>query len=251
MGTTAGADAFAVSMFYVDGISVVAAVGLASYTLVPMFAAQFVEGRSDEAFRLLETASLWLLAFALPIAIACTLAPVPLARFVAPRFTPGQTQLLAGLVPASAWSASLLLLGAVAAGSLQARSQDGWPVAGRALLALSVAGGIWTAAKTNPIRGAALGLLIGAVAQLLLQWWRLWASGWRPRRPRWANPELPATVQLALPAVGATLLTNVVMSGGQSLIASGLPEGSLRRSATRSGRRTSWPTSRWRSRPSR
>lgn len=226
LGTTASADAFAVALLYVDGISAVAAVGIASYALVPVFASMLTRGRSAATFQLVETVGLWVVAAMAPVVVVASFQPAWVVHLLAPGFTPEQALLLSQLVPASAWSATFILLGAIAAGNLQARTDYSWPVIGRAILAFCVAAGLWTN-SSHSLRGAAFGLVIGSGLQLVLQLWRLAKAGWVPAWPRWSHPDLAVTLNLALPALAATLLTNVFMGGAQSWIGSGLSEGSL------------------------
>ena len=225
-GTSAAADAFSLVLVYIEGLSVVISVGLASYMLVPLVVKLDAEGGQSHGERLTETLQLWASLLFVPVALAAWLAPDATARAMAPGFSDVQHHALANMLPAAAACALLLIIGGFFSGVLQARDSYLGPVLGRGAFNIGVVT-MLVAASTNSAAAAARGLVVGGILQLLLQIAVLWRSGWRPAIPRFTHVHLGSAAAAGLPGVLALFVVNVLAVAIQRAIGSHLDEGSL------------------------
>lgn len=226
-GTTADADAFSLTLFYVDGLMAVVLTGLSGYMLVPVVTRVVHEDGADAGFRLLETCLLWATLLAIPGVALSWLAPEWLARTIAPEFSAEQRAPFVSLIGLAVTSCALILAGGAMAGVLQARASYAAPVYARAGFSLVTALVLMAAVGALGIRAAGFGLCLGAMIQLLLLALALRNLGWHPRLPRTRHRALAHALSAGLPTILALLLTNVFMGGVQRYLASGLPEGAF------------------------
>jgi putative peptidoglycan lipid II flippase len=226
-GTTATADAFSLTLFYVDGLMAVVLTGLSGYMLVPVVTRLVHKEGPDAGFRLLETCLLWATLLAIPGVALGWIAPKSLAQAIAPEFSVEQRVPLVALIGFAVTSCALILGGGAMVGVLQARASYAPPVYARAAFSLVTAVALVIGVGGLGIRAGGLGLCLGALLQLLLLALALGRLGWRPRMPRAWHPALPRALAAGLPTVLALLLTNVFMGGAQRYLASSLPEGAF------------------------
>jgi putative peptidoglycan lipid II flippase len=226
-GTTATADAFSLTLFYVDGLMAVVLTGLSGYMLVPVVTRLVHQAGPEAGFRLLETCLLWATLLAVPGVVLSWASPESLARAIAPDFSLEQRVPLVALIGLAVTSCALILAGGAMAGVLQARASYAAPVYARAAFSLVTAVALIVGVGGLGIRAGGLGLCFGALVQLLLLALALSRLGWRPRMPRAWHPALRHALAAGLPTVLALLLTNIVMGGAQRYLSSSLPEGAF------------------------
>jgi putative peptidoglycan lipid II flippase len=226
-GTSGDADAFALVMFYVDGLTAVVLVGVASYLMVPVMAKVVQDRGKEEAFRLLETCLLWVSVVGLPLLALGIWRVDDLAVAIAPDLDAARRATLVRLLYFALPTIYLILISGAISGILQARRDYYMPVHGRTLFALTFVAVLPLAANRLGIMAVGIGLLAGGVLQASVQLHALRRLGWRARWGRPHHPALVGAIRAGVPILLALVLTNVVMGGAQRALASSLPVGAF------------------------
>lgn len=225
-GASGDADAVAVAMVYLDGVTAVAVVGVAGVMMVPVIARVSQAQGVPESLRLMDSCLLWAAIVMVPLGLAGLFLPDVLARIAAPEFPPDRLRALTTLLAFGAPTIVLVVLSGVMAGVLQAHRDYFSPVHGRTLFALAVAAAVLLFPSAG-VTAVGVGMLVGVLLLVAAHVRGLMRLGWRPRRPAFAHAGLAHALQMAVPILLALVLINIVMGGVQRMAASGLPEGGL------------------------
>ncbi|MBU1276898.1 MAG: murein biosynthesis integral membrane protein MurJ [Proteobacteria bacterium] len=230
-GAGPAADAFFVAFRIPNLLRRLFAEGTLTIAFIPVFTETLRKKGREEAF-LLARSTLSLLSLAL---LAVTIAGVVFApevvRLIAPGFTPGEGT-FALAVEMTRWCLPYIFfisLVALAGGVLNSLGHFFAPAAAPALLNLTI---IATALVLSPrvdppVLSLAMGVVIGGVAQLLMQLPYLKAKG-VPFKPAWdiKNPALRRMLRLMIPAIfGAAVYQVAVLV--DTILASFLPSGTV------------------------
>jgi putative peptidoglycan lipid II flippase len=226
-GTTAGSDAFAITLLFIESVAVVAGSGFGAYVMVPIVNRIFSERSGTEAFALMESLCLWLGVVSIPLALAAIFWPDALVNMLGRELSPTSRAQLVSLVRISIPSIPFLLASGVVGGVLQARADYFTPVLSRAVFSVVVAGFVIFGSSRIGVTAGSIGIMVGAVGQLAIQLPMLAKRGWVPALPSLRHPALSDTLHFGLPALTAMAFANIILGNGQRFLAFGLPEGSL------------------------
>jgi putative peptidoglycan lipid II flippase len=227
--TSADADAFALMLVYVEGIATFMSYGIASQILVPLLVRFDAEAGVESGHRadVLSALFVWVAAIGAPLAVLGWWWPDSVMTVMAPLFSPEQRAALRPLAVAAVPTFMLLAAAGVASGALRARSNFYTPIIGRALFSLVTGLVIFVLGARWSTRAAAAGLVAGAFAQFVVQWWRLRRTGWRWVSPRLLQGGLGSLLTAAWPVLMALFLTNILLFAVQRALASDLPTGTF------------------------
>jgi len=230
-GSGFAADAFFASTRIPNLLRDLFAEGALSAAFVPVLSEQVAADDLDAAKGLFSR--MWVaLAVVVGVTVAAGIVAAPwIVRGLAPGFAeePGKTELTILLVRWTFPYLWLISLAALVAGSLNAMHRFGIPASAPIMFNV---GNIATAVLfykifDPPVLAMAIGVTVGAAAQLVFQWPALKRAGFsfRPRSP-WGDPAVRRVFKLMLPValgLAALQLNNLATT----LIATLLPEGSL------------------------
>lgn len=205
--------------------------GALGAAFVPVLSEKLAKHDSEAAFgvvRRMMTAMALIVGFA--VALGIILAPY-LVKGLAPGFaaTPGKIELTTQLVRWTFPYLWLISLSALVAGTLNSLRRFGVPASAPILFNVGHIGTaiIFYAVFDPPVVALALGVTVGAAAQLLFQWPALRRAGFRFRfSAPWKDPDVKRVFKLMLPVtigLAALQLNNLATT----IIASFLPDGSL------------------------
>jgi len=230
-GAGPAADAFFVAFRIPNLLRRLFAEGTLTIAFIPVFTELLKKKGREEAF-LLARSTFSLLALALlAVTIAGEIFTPQVVRLIAPGFTPGEGT-FALAVEMTRWCLPYIFfisLVALAAGVLNSLGHFFAPAAAPALLSLTI---IATALVLSPrvdppVLSLAMGVVVGGVAQLLMQLPYLKAKG-VPFKPAWdiKNPALRRMLRLMIPAIfGAAVYQVAVLM--DTILASFLPSGTV------------------------
>ncbi len=182
-GAGGEADMYFAAFVVPDIINYLLAGGFMSITIIPLLSRRFQEDEAD-AWRFFSCVFCWTLAASLLLTGAGILAAEPLARLVAPGFSPEQWQRLAFfmriILPAqifflcgTCFTALLYLRRQFSVPALAPLVYNGCIIAGGLLLPLSGAGAQWSCGMT----GYCVGVTIGAALGAFVLPWRVAVGG--------------------------------------------------------------------------
>src|SRR5262249_23027166 len=112
-GTSATADGFAVVLFFVDVIFVIAGIAIATFGFVPILSQYLHANNQERGWAVLTSFSCWILLTAAVVSLIVIASPTPPVALVFPGFSSEQRDVLASLLRTTApalWLASLVAL---------------------------------------------------------------------------------------------------------------------------------------------
>lgn len=230
-GSGFAADAFFASTRIPNLLRDLFAEGALGAAFVPVMAEKIAKDEFDSA-RELYNRMLVALSVIVGVAVAAGIVAAPwIVRGLAPGFAdvPGKTELTITLVRWTFPYLWLISLAALVAGSLNAMHRFGIPATAPIMFNVGniVTAVVFYKVFDPPVLAMAIGVTVGAAAQLVFQWPALKRAGIsiRPLKP-WGDPNVRRVFKLMLPvAIGlATLQLNNLAT---TLIATMLPQGSL------------------------
>lgn len=218
-------DAFYAAFRLPDLIFQLVAAGALSSALIPIVAGLLSSDQSARAWRVVSTVTnlmlLALAAFAILVAIA---APALVPLYTA-GFTPEQREQTVGLTRIMLASPVFLALGSVATSVLNAQGRFAAAAVAPIVYNLAIIGGVVFLAEPMGITGAAIGVVAGSIAHLLVQLPSVLRLGFRhTRRVEFDDPEARTALRLMAPravGLGATQITFVVVTAVASTISTG------------------------------
>jgi putative peptidoglycan lipid II flippase len=231
LGSGLAADAYFAATRIPNLLRDLFAEGALGAAFVPVVSEKLTRGDREGAFALTGR-MLTLLGSAVGIVVAAGILLAPwIVRGLAPGFAaePGKLELTTLLVRWTFPYLWLISLAALVAGTLNALHRFGVPASAPILFNVGhIATAIlFYAVFDPPVLALAVGVTVGAAAQLLFQWPALRRAGFRLRlRSPWRDPDVRRVLKLVLPvAIGlaALQMNNLVTT----LVASLLPQGSL------------------------
>jgi putative peptidoglycan lipid II flippase len=227
-GTSAELDAYLAAFRIPDLLFALMAGGALGSALIPVLSEYLARDDERAAWKLASAVLNWVvLAMGGVATLAALGAPVLVRTVIAPGFTPAQHALTAELMRWMLLSTLIFGISGIVMGILNARQHFLLPALAPAVYNLAIALGAWLLGPSLGVRGAVVGVVVGAAAHLLVQlpalrrfdvryWPRL-----APHDPGVREVgRLMAPRALGLAAVELNHLVNVVL-------ASGLAAGSL------------------------
>lgn len=204
--------------------------GAMSAAFVPTFTHELASRGRPQAWRLGNTVITAIVVITGVIVLGAILFASPLVHLYAPDYTavPGKIELTITLTRIVVPLLTLIALAAVVMGMLNSLHHYFVPALSPAVFNVALIVAAFTlvplmrAAGVEPIVGIALGTLVGAIAQILVQWPALRLEGFRYRPLlQWRDPALrrvlllmgPGTIGLA--ATQMNLFVNTVLATGQ------------------------------------
>ena len=231
LGSGPAADAFFAATRIPNLLRDLFAEGALGAAFVPVISEKLASHNPEEAFGVVRRMMVAMaLIVGLAVALGIIFAPF-LVKSLAPGFaaTPGKTELTTQLVRWTFPYLWLISLSALIAGTLNSLRRFGVPASAPILFNV---GHIATAVAfysvfDPPVVALALGVTVGAAAQLVFQWPALRRAGFRFRfSAPWKDADVKRVFKLMLPVtvgLAALQLNNLVTT----IIASFLPDGSL------------------------
>lgn len=227
-GTSAELDAYLAAFRIPDLLFALMAGGALGSALIPVLADYLVRDDERAAWKLASAVLNWVVLVMGGIAALVALgAPLLVRTIIAPGFTPTQQALTAELMRWMLLSTLIFSVSGIVMGILNARQHFLLPALAPAAYNVAITLGAWLLGPSLGVRGAAVGVVAGAAAHLLVQLPALDRFGVRywpcliPRDPGVREVgRLMAPRALGLAAVELNHLVNVVL-------ASGLTAGSL------------------------
>ena len=227
-GTSAELDAYLAAFRIPDLLFQLVAGGALGSAFIPTFSASWSRGKEAAAWllfsRILNLVTLFLIALA---GSAALLAPLLVERVIAPGFSPEQQALTVDLMRWMLVSTVVFGASGLVMGALNAAQHFLLPAAAPVLYNTAIIGGAWLLAPRFGVYGLVVGVVVGALAHLLVQLPGLlrrgavycFSLGWRDRDVREVARLMGPRV-LGLLFVQLNFLVNTIL-------ASNLPAGSL------------------------
>ncbi|MEZ4735969.1 MAG: murein biosynthesis integral membrane protein MurJ [Caldilineaceae bacterium] len=173
-GTSPELDAYLAAFRLPDQLFQLVAGGALGSAFIPTFAARWAQGATDEAWLLFSRVlTLMTLLLVIIAAVMMGLAE-PLVRVIAPGFTPEQQALTAQLMRWMLVSTVVFGASGLIMGSLNATQHFLLPAAAPVFYNLAIILGAWLLAPYVGIFGLVIGVVVGAIAHLLIQLPGLW-----------------------------------------------------------------------------
>lgn len=227
-GTSAELDAYLAAFRVPDLLFQLVAGGALGSAFIPTFTAAWSRGNSAAAWLLLSrilnlmTALLVLLA-----GLAALLAPVLVARIIAPGFPPQQQALTVDLMRWMLISTVIFGASGLVMGALNGVKHFLLPAAAPVLYNLAIIGGVWLLVPRFDVYGLVMGVVAGSLAHLLVQ-----VPGLLRRRAvyhfsfEWRDRDVREVARLMGPRVLGLFFVQLNFLVN-TILASGLPAGSL------------------------
>jgi len=231
LGTTFGAgpelDSFFAAFRLPDLIFQVVAAGAMGSALIPVLAGLFATGERARAWQVVTTvANLLLVALSL-LAIAAFVAAPLLVKALAPGFDEAGLARTSDLTRIMLAAPILLALGAVATSALHAESRFTAAALAPIVYNIAIIGGALLLGPSMGVTGLAIGVVVGAIGNLVIQLPALLGRGYRPiLRIDLHDPAAEQVLRLLGPralGLGASQFTFIVMTA----LASGLGAGAV------------------------
>lgn len=226
-GRTWETDAFRAAFNIPDLMYVLLVGGAISAAFLPVFTEYLAKGEEEEGWRLAATFMTGALAFLVAFAVVGAMAAPALAPLVAYGLKGEQGELLVFLMRMMFPAVFFTALAGVAMGVHHAYRRFTSPMVGPIVYNVAIIAGAYVLGPRMGITGMAVGTVVGAVGNFLVQLPFVWKKA-RPHRwqPNWRHPGLarifrmmgPALVGLAIFQINLIIITNM---------ASGLDEGSI------------------------
>jgi putative peptidoglycan lipid II flippase len=179
-GTSAELDAYLAAFRLPDLFFALMAGGALGSAFIPVFADYLARDDERGAWRLASAVINWVLLLLSAVgALAALSAPTLVAYVIAPGFTPAQQSLSVELMRWMLVSTVIFGVSGVAMGILNARQHFLLPALAPVIYNAAIIAGAWFLGPTIGVRGATLGVVVGATGHLLLQVPALWRQGMR------------------------------------------------------------------------
>ena len=170
-GTTAHADAFAVSFFYYEFFYSLVLGGLGALSIVPYLARMQGRGEEEQGKRIVNTIVLWFGILALCLVVAAILFAGELIGLTMPGLSQEQFETTAGLIRVCAIGIIPLVIGLLLAAKLQAYYRFNLTPLGRMAQNLGIVVTTLTFVWFWGVLAAGVGLIVGAVCLCVLMLW--------------------------------------------------------------------------------
>lgn len=227
-GTSADLDAYLAAFRLPDLFFALMAGGALGSAFIPVFAEYLAHDDEPGAWRLASAIINWVLLLLLAAGVLAALtAPTLVAYVIAPGFTAAQRALTAELMRWMLVSTVIFGVSGVVMGILNARQHFLLPAVAPVLYNAAIIAGAWFLGPTIGVRGAVVGVVVGAASHLLVQMPGLWQARMRFRlklAPH--DPGVREVGRLMAPRAlgqGAVELNHLI----NVILASFLPAGSL------------------------
>ncbi|MGK2850746.1 MAG: murein biosynthesis integral membrane protein MurJ [Candidatus Limnocylindrales bacterium] len=227
-GASAELDAFYAAFRIPDLLFQLVAAGALSTALIPLLAELFATQERARAWRVVSTvANLILIALLALALVVFAAAPALVAGVIAPGFTPARQALTVDLTRIMLLSATFLALGSVATSVLNAERRFAAAAIAPIVYNLAIIGAAILLAPSLGVTGVAIGVVLGALGHLAIQFVPVRALGFR-----WvaaidlADPAARRALRLMAPraiGLGASQITFVVVTA----LATGLGVGAV------------------------
>ena len=227
-GTSAELDAYLAAFRVPDLLFQLVAGGALGSAFIPTFTASWSRGKEGDAWllfsRILNLMTVLLLGLA---GTAALLAPLLVERVIAPGFSPQQQQLTVDLMRWMLISTVVFGASGLVMGALNAGQHFLLPAAAPVLYNLSIIAGAWLLAPRLGIYGLVIGVVVGALAHLLVQLPALLRRGMAYRASfGWRDRDVREVARLMGPRVLGLLFVQLNFLVN-TILASGLAVGSL------------------------
>ena len=199
-GTSPEVDAYRAAFAIPDLLYLVVAGGALGTALIPVFQQRRAESGENAAWDLANA----VLNVTLPLLVGCAVigwifAEPIVALTTARGFAPEQRALTAQLMRILLLQPIILGIGGIAKATLEAHEQFRIPTLGSNLYNIGIIFGAAVLAPWYGIHGVVYGVLLGALAFLLIQIPWLYRYGWQYRRLGWSTPGVAAVARMMLP----------------------------------------------------
>ena len=179
-GATAELDAFYAAFRIPDLLFQLVAAGALSTALIPLLAELFATQERARAWRVVSTvANLILVALVALAVVVFVAAPALVSGVIAPGFSPASRALTVDLTRIMLLSATFLALGSVATSVLNAERRFAAAAVAPIVYNLAIIGAAALLAPSMGVTGVAIGVVLGAVGHLAIQFVPVRALGFR------------------------------------------------------------------------
>lgn len=169
-GTSAELDAYLAAFRLPDLFFALMAGGALGSAFIPVFAGYLARDDEAGAWRLASAVINWVfLLLSVAGALAVLLAPTLVATIIAPGFTPAQQALTVDLMRWMLVSTVIFGVSGVVMGILNARQHFLLPALAPVIYNAAIIAGAWFLGPIMGVRGATIGVVVGAAGHLLLQ----------------------------------------------------------------------------------
>lgn len=169
-GTSAELDAYLAAFRLPDLFFALMAGGALGSAFIPVFASYLAQDDEPGAWRLASAVINWVfLLLSVAGALAALLAPTLVAYIIAPGFVPAQQALTVELMRWMLVSTVIFGVSGVVMGILNARQHFLLPALAPVIYNAAIIAGVLLLGPTMGVRGATIGVVVGAVGHLLLQ----------------------------------------------------------------------------------
>jgi putative peptidoglycan lipid II flippase len=168
-GTGAELDAYNAAFRVTDMLYMVVIGGALGSAFIPLFIQIWDRDGSERAWKLASAVVTWALALLALASVLLFVAAPSLAATLYPTFAPEALQLTTSLMRLFLLSPLLLGLGGLAMAALNARDRFTLPALAPSVYNLGIIGGAWLLAPQLGVWGLGLGVVVGALAYLLVQ----------------------------------------------------------------------------------
>jgi putative peptidoglycan lipid II flippase len=181
-GTAAEYDAYLAAFRIPDLLFQLAAGGALGSAFIPVFAAWWVKEEKREAWLLFSRMLNLIVLVLVMLSVMAAFFAEPIVRFVlAPGFTPAQQALTAALMRLMLAGTVIFGISGLVMAALNATQHFLAPAAAPVLYNGAIILAAATLAPAYGVHGLAIGVVLGALAHLLVQLPALWRKGWRPQ----------------------------------------------------------------------
>jgi len=169
-GTSSELDAYLAAFRLPDLFFALMAGGALGSAFIPVFASYLAHDDEPGAWRLASAVINWVfLLLSVAGALAALLAPILVATIIAPGFTPSQQALTVELMRWMLVSTVVFGVSGVVMGILNGRQHFLLPALAPIIYNAAIIAGVWFLGPTMGVRGATIGVVVGAFGHLLIQ----------------------------------------------------------------------------------
>jgi putative peptidoglycan lipid II flippase len=206
-GSSGAVSAFETAVIVPVTLYDLLAQGLVSSALVPVFSDYLARDRREELWQLIGTLLALLTAVLAIFVVAVQLAAPAIADFMAPVFSPDLRALLIQLLRVLVFALLFMSLAAVISGLLYALKRFTLPALLASIFNLGLIVGALALHNQLGVMSLAVGLLLGAAMQVVVQLPGLRGTGLRLRF-NWRHPGLQQIGRLYLPIIVGLIISN-------------------------------------------
>ena len=168
-GPTAELDAYYAAFRIPDLMFQLVAAGAIASSLIPVLSGLLADGQRDRAWRVASTVANLMLGVLLILAVAMAIFAPTIVPFLVPGFDAATTQLTIELTRLMLISPIFLAAGAIATAVLNTEGRFGAAAMAPVLYNVCIIGGVLLLAPAIGVFAAAVGVVVGSVAHLLIQ----------------------------------------------------------------------------------